>query len=178
MTLEKWKPVFGFEGFYEVSSIGRVKTIARSVWFTSKKGGRFQRLKRAKFVYVGDNGHGYKLVWLNKNNVTTVRTVHSLVAVTFIGPYPNKQEVSHKNGIRSDNRLENLEYKTRAANHRDKIKHGTFYLGATQAKLRISEIPKIRRLKGKKSAGEVGLLFGVGSEAIRRVWSGQSWKYI
>lgn len=173
---EIWKPAIGWDGFYEVSNKGRVRTVTRKVWFTSKKGNRFQRLKRAHEVYIGDNGTGYKLVWLNKNWVTTPKTVHSLVARAFIGPPPKGHEVCHNNGVRGDNRDVNLRYDTRSGNHGDRLAHGTFY--PPHHTLKIGDIPAIRRLEGKVRAEDAAERYGVHARTIYRVWRRESWVHV
>jgi hypothetical protein len=98
---EIWKPVPGYEGQYEVSSIGRI---------LSRRTNRF--LKPNVMV------HGYVCVHLYSGGKQTrvVKTVHQLVAQAFIPNPQNYREVNHKNFLRRDNRVENLEWVTRKEN--------------------------------------------------------------
>jgi hypothetical protein len=117
-VVEEWRPVPGFPN-YEVSSEGRVRSLDHVVWGGPRAG---FYTKKGRMLRPGAASHNYPTVVLGRGNT---RTVHSLVAEAFIGPYPPGQEVRHKDGDRSNPRLENLEYGTRADNVRDAIRHGT-----------------------------------------------------
>lgn len=98
---EIWKDIFGFEGYYQVSSMGRIKSL-------KYQGG--PRIMR------GGSAWGYKNIKLTINYVNTYFRVHKLVALAFLPNPDNKLEINHKNGIKHDNRLENLEWATRSEN--------------------------------------------------------------
>lgn len=101
-----WKPIVGYEGCYEVSNLGRVKMLKRyGVPETRIKG-----------LYLNTNK--YLMTHLKLRGVRKTRTVHSLVLESFIGPRPSGLEIDHLNAIKTDNRLENLEYVTGAENIR------------------------------------------------------------
>ena len=99
MSEEIWRDIAGYEGLYQVSNCGRVKSFYR--------GGRIlkQSLKR-----------GYMFVELYLNTNGKIHIVHRLVAQAFIPNPLNKLEVNHINGIKTDNRVENLEWVTRSEN--------------------------------------------------------------
>lgn len=100
---EGWRPAMGFEDEYEVHPEGKVR---RTTWKKGAKGGRILKPRL--------NPAGYFQVHLRRKNVT----VHRLVALTFLGsPTGNAREVNHKNGIRTDNRRENLEWVTSSENN-------------------------------------------------------------
>lgn len=95
-VLTQWKDVDGYEGLYKVSTLGVIKG--------------------TKELSAADNGKGYKYVFLSKNGVETRFYVHRIVAKAFI-PNPGfKPFVNHINGIRGDNRVENLEWVTASEN--------------------------------------------------------------
>ena len=120
-TTETWKPVVGWEGFYEVSDQGRVRSLDRTVIF---KDGRTRTWRRATRKLQPDSS-GHLNVMLQKDGKTgTGYRVHRLVMAAFVGPCPADMEVCHNNGDPTDNRLANLRYDTRAANVRDCIDHG------------------------------------------------------
>lgn len=99
---EIWKPVIGYEGLYEISNLGRVKSFLR---------------KKQKLMKLTPNAKtGYFMVTLRKDNFGWPHTVHSLVARMFIGEKPNGYVIDHRNGVKTDNRIENLEYVTRREN--------------------------------------------------------------
>ncbi len=101
---ENWKDVPGFEGRYRVSDLGRVYSLVS---------GRCLR--------PGRMSGGHMSVALGRNNT---RCVHELVLTTFVGPRPLKHDSRHLNGQHTDNRLDNLQWSTRARNIQDKKWHG------------------------------------------------------
>ena len=98
---ENWKAVPGYEGKYEVSDQGRVKSLVKDRYLSPNR-----------------MNHGYTCVHLYTNGKQTrkVFTIHKLVATLFIENPRNAREVNHKNFIRHDNRIENLEWVTRKEN--------------------------------------------------------------
>lgn len=119
-TSEKWKPVVGYEGAYEVSDLGRVRSVDRQVW-----NGRVWHSKSGRTLSVFRGN--YSKVRLKVNGDAKTRNVHTLVAEAFIGERPDGLEVCHGNGDPHDNRASNLRYDTKAANSADRVKHGTAY---------------------------------------------------
>lgn len=105
MRKEEWRPIKGFEGIYEVSSLGRVKSLARTISF-----GYGSSYKAKERIMSPHYVKGYRQVVLYKNRKRIYLQVHRLVAMAFI-PNPNNYPIiNHKNEIRSDNRPENLEW--------------------------------------------------------------------
>ena len=99
-----WKPVVGYEGLYEVSNTGLIKSL------------NMYRSKEPHLMKLGHRRDGYLNVGLSKNNVTKTKTVHRVVAEAFI-PNPNNLEmINHKDEDRTNNNIENLEWCTRAYN--------------------------------------------------------------
>ncbi len=108
---EEWRPVVGYEGRYEVSNLGRVRTLCQ-------RPGMKKPQRRKDSVHLFVQLYGGLPIQANKD-------IHSLVAAAFLGPRPDGMEVCHNNGDARDNRLENLRYDTRSANQRDAVAHGT-----------------------------------------------------
>jgi len=104
--MEKWKDIVGFEKLYEVSCRGNVKN-----------------KKTAKIL--SNKSKSYVVVWLFGNGYSKRFTVHRIVAQTFIENPLNKKEVNHINGIKNDNRLENLEWCTPSENASHSWRIGT-----------------------------------------------------
>lgn len=119
MTSEHWRPVVGYEGIYEVSDQGRVKSLDRTVETSLGL-----RKYRGRVLTSGTNRHGYPLVALADTGIVRSKKVHRLVLEAFVGLCPEGMEACHGNGVRSDNRLDNLRWDTRRENHLDIIRHG------------------------------------------------------
>ena len=115
---ELWKAIPGYEGQYEVSDQGRVKS--------------YRRDKNGRILRPGRMPAGYLSVALGRNNS---QCVHKLVLIAFVGAAPAKHECLHANGVPSDNRLENLRWGTRTENIKDAVKHGTWMSLGRQAAL-------------------------------------------
>lgn len=122
---ESWRPIPGFEGRYEASDLGRIRSVDRVI--TTKAGVRMPRRGQVLKPWSSDRlshqsvtlGHDYKDHHL----------VHVLVLTTFVGPRPEGMEGCHNDGNAANNRLENLRWDTASANQRDRVKHGTHHFG-------------------------------------------------
>lgn len=130
---EKWRPVVGFEGAYEVSALGNVRSVARVV----TKAARGVAHYKGKLLKPGIASSGYPSVVLGRAGGT--HNVHVLVATAFIGPCPAGYEVRHKDGTRSNPNLDNLEYGSRLDNISDAQKHGTWYTPARYGPQRLRD---------------------------------------
>lgn len=102
--VEEWKDVVGFEGLYEVSNFGRVRSKNTS-----------------KFLIGGLDRKGYQRVTLRKNGKTYTHLVHRLVAIAFIPNQEGKSFIDHINTIANDNRVENLRWCTYVENNNNPI---------------------------------------------------------
>jgi hypothetical protein len=118
----EWRPIPSWEGFYEVSNLGEVRSLPR---ITTAN----QRLQ-GKVLAPNEMKSGYILVGMYRGSQRTADTVHRLVMLAFEGPCPNGYEVCHRNGKRYDNRWTNLYYGTRSENNLDKRLHGTDHNGS------------------------------------------------
>ena len=114
-TRENWRAVPGYEGTYEVSDQGRVRSLDRFDYCG--------RLQEGKFL-IGNLELGYRKVSLSKLGRQKKFRVHRLVMLAFIGPLPEGMVTRHLNGMKDDNRLCNLQYGTQSENMQDNLKHG------------------------------------------------------
>lgn len=129
---EIWIPVVGFEGYYEVSDQGRVRSVERTVPANTGT-----RLVPSTILTPWVDPKGYCTVGLGKpgQKAKTLR-VHRIVLEAFVGPRPSQLEACHGNGDPADNRRSNLRWDTHSANNLDRVKHGTHPLAARDRCLR------------------------------------------
>lgn len=112
---EHWRAVPGYEGLYQASDHGRVRSLPRPC--TSG------RILKAKIR----SRDGHAEVALSKDGRVRVCSVHQLVMLAFVGARPEGLEIRHRNGHPADNRLSNLAYGTTSENHRDRVHHGVHH---------------------------------------------------
>ena len=121
---EQWRPVVGYEGFYEVSDQGEVRRVDRLV--PHKTSGTLRL--RGKVLSPGEHQHGYQYVILSKDHKSRTRMIHRLMAEAFLGvPEFPDMEVLHWDDNPRNNRLSNLRWGTRSDNRRDEIRNGRNY---------------------------------------------------
>lgn len=120
MTTETWKDIAGFEGYYQVSDQGRVRSLDRTI--PHKRFGTVNR--KGRIIAPGSNPAGYVIYGLKREGKTKGRTAHTLVLEAFVGPRPEGKEACHNDGDRKNNRLENLRWDTNSENKMDIQRHG------------------------------------------------------
>ena len=180
---EEWRPVPGAEGRYEVSSLGRVKSLRRVVSCGVRHGRPETRTVSEKILKPCKDTDGYDLVrfpWQEKEKLKTC-TVHKLVAMAFLGPKPEGQWVLHGPNGKNDNSVENLYYGTPAQNVQDKWRDGTVIIGEAhhKAKLKEADVIEIRRLYSEGfTQVKIAALYDVGSTAINKIVCRQNWKWL
>lgn len=172
---EIWKPVPEFEGLYEVSSLGRVRSLARQVKQMSRHGSEYTMMRKGKLLKPGRASNGYLTVTLGRGNT---RLVQHLVALAFLGPRPEGHLVCHNNGDRRDNRAENLRYDTHSANLVDRHDHAQRRGQLAEnygrvAKLTLCEVCAIRT--DDRLQAEIAEDYGVSQSTISMIKSGNRW---
>lgn len=167
---EEWLPVVGYEGCYEISNFGRVRSLPRLSQGRWPKGywnkGRILRLQLAE--------NGYLRVELNRDGSHRRFPVHRLVSEAFIGPCPPGRQIDHIDGNKLNNVIGNLEYVTPKENIRRAAELGNRRPVRGEkhyaAKLTDSQVSEIRRLKIEgMSDRQLGETFGVSRRHINRI---------
>jgi hypothetical protein len=179
--LEEWRPVPGWEGLYEVSSLGRVRSLERVVTYRRRDGTSRSKTVQESILVGQRNWCGYRSILLSKENSATPRTVHGLVCETFHGPRPAGCWVAHNNGDRADNRASNLRWATPTENAADTTAHGRRKVGV-QHKLHVltEEEAKIIRDAPRGYGTGIALAdrFSVSTQTIKLIRSGKAWKHL
>lgn len=176
---EVWKAVPGFEGLYEVSDQGRVRSLDRTIrvrnrWGTLTARRFFGRVLRPE---TNKERGGYRYVNLHDEDGQHLRRVAVLVAAAFLGARPSGQEVRHLNGHATDDRAVNLAYGTRKENAADREAHGTALRGETHPSsvLTKAEVDRIRGLRGRVSQRRIASQFGVSQQHVSNLQTKKRW---
>lgn len=102
---EQWKDIKGYEGLYQISSFGRVKSLKRKV-----QHGNYSYTRKERFLVCHEDKYGYLIIGLNKDKEHKTMKVHRLVAEAFIENPKGLQIVNHKDFNRTNNEISNLEW--------------------------------------------------------------------
>ena len=170
---EEWRAVIGYEGIYEVSDLGRVRSLPRSMPGRWSKG-------RVLRPAPGRYGHMHMVLCKPGRKNRTVR-VHQVVLEAFVGPRPPSMEGAHWDGDPSNNRLDNLRWATAKENREDSARHGTLIRGEHHrlAKLCPSDVGRIRELrKTGRTYRSIASEFGVSHTLVIRIMQGSAWPHM
>ena len=169
---ERWVPVPGYEGLYDVSNLGRVRSLPR-LTCTGILGGR---------ILAQDIGRqGYRRVTLSNRGEASRFLVHRLVLTAFKGA--SELETRHLNGVSSDNRLSNLAWGSRSENAADRVRHGTQYdnRGERHGNARLTDegAKQIKLAVGSgRQQSEVAREFNVSAATVNRIARGNGWTHV
>lgn len=171
---ETFKDLPGYEGEYQVSDMGRVKSL---------------KTKRGMILRPKKNKYGYMVIMLSKNNVTKNYSMHSLVLTAFVSERPEGLVVNHKDGNKANNNLSNLEWVTTRENvwHSHEvlmnpygnppIRYGEKHHCAKLTKEKVIEIRELYSA-GEFSSRQLGRMFGVSKVNILNIVNDKIWRNI
>lgn len=155
-----WLPVVGFEGLYEVSDSGRVRSIRRE----GTSGGPICHFER----------DGYPSVMLSANDRRKPYLVHQLVLMAFVGPRPPGAQAAHRNGDRRDNRPANLYWASPGENYADLKAHSNHRRAMDKRlKLTPTEVEFVRANYKRIKQTDLATMLNVHRGTIQRVHSGE-----
>ena len=169
ITEEVWKNVVGYEGVYQVSSCGNVRRI--------KSGGG---AVVGRVLKPGKTKAGYMIVVLYLHGRKRPEYVHRLVASAFFGGQPSHEHlIAHFDGVRENNRVDNLRWATQSENQQDRKRHGTYQYGENNpyAKLTERDIADIRSMdySVRGTATKIAKKYGISDGALSGIRSGRRW---
>ena len=170
MPEERWAPIPGFEGWYDASDLGNVR-----------------RMKAYATTFIGrilkvDTSADYYRVTLSKNNEQHRFTVHGLVAMTFLGDCPDGKQINHIDGVKTNNRADNLEYVTSSENQQHAYDTNLRIppRGETQGLSKLTEknVHEMRSLFGLEPYKTIAARFGVTASNVCMIATGRSWAWL
>lgn len=176
MTAEQWRPVVGWEGAYEVSDLGRVRSLDRYV--RNKHG---YRITRGCMLKPQPNSRGYLFVWLGGHRTGSPRTIHRLVLEAFVGLRPTGMVCRHGPGGALDNRLVNLCWGTREENKADELRDQTRNRGVRHGNAKLTDeivMACRRRHASGETLAALAAEFGVHRVTIGDAVIGRTWGHL
>ncbi len=176
-NMEIWKDIKGYEGLYQSSNLGRIKSLTSYV--NHHRGDK--RINNGQIIkqYIGNTG--YYRVRLSKKNIVKNHSVHKLVAMAYIPNPQNKPCINHKNLNKQINIPENLEWCTYSENMKHAYKMGALSKKGEKHHLTIlkdSDILKIRELYKNNTQTKIAELFNMDQSTISSIIHKKTWKHI
>jgi hypothetical protein len=169
---EEWKYIHGYDNRYQVSNFGRVRSLR----------GRHNKPYREPLVLSATfDGNGYLKVNLYCKQKLQSRTVHSLVAESFIGTRPINHDVNHIDGNKSNNNLNNLEYLTKSKNKLHAISIGLIDTRKYRSnnKVSIDNVKIIKQLISEgRSDRQIGDMFKIHKATVNDIRHNKTWKEV
>jgi hypothetical protein len=173
--IEIWKDIPGYEGRYQASTFGRIKSLAR---ITNNQHCKTDSILKQSY------SNGYMVVTLHKPSIKVNKSVHRIILDTFEDNPDNKPEVNHKDGIKYNNKLSNLEWATSQENMIHAYKTGLANVGQGETshnhKLTEKQVLEIRSkyIPYKYTARMLAKEYGIGWKYIDEIVNKRSWKHI
>lgn len=174
---EQWFPISFIDEPYEISDLLRIKKLPR---ITRNKQSSFMTKERIISPWIAKTN--YYSIKIKTNGKNKSFLLHRIIALCFIPNKENKPYINHINGIKTDNRIENLEWCTASENVKHALKNGLLisFKGENHScsKLTEKQVLEIRKLKGTMTQNKIGELFGVKYQIIGSILRNENWKHI
>jgi lambda repressor-like predicted transcriptional regulator len=163
---EVWKPIPEWEGLYEVSNQGRVRS--------------YTRWPEGRLLNPWLSTHGYPTVNLAFRGKSKRRGVHVFVAEAFIGPRPKRNVINHKDSTPTNNYVGNLEYCTQRQNITHALRAGRMAVGEKHRSAKLTEktVRSMLELRGTKTQREIAEQFGVREKHVWKILQRKTWKHV
>jgi len=188
---EIFVPIFGWEEYYQVSNLGRIKSLQRTV-LVKRSPNNFYRNKKEIFIKIHFcKTNGYKMVCLQVENKMKNYLLHRLIASAFV-PNPNKYDfVNHIDGNKLNNSILNLEWCTKSQNTYHAFRNGLNDKAIASAKARRGELASCVKLtekdvvslrsdwaSGSYTHKQLGIKYGIGPTSSASIIQRRSWKHV
>ena len=166
---EIWKDIKGYEGVYQISDKGNVKSLERIV----KSKSNLTRKQHEKILKQGTTGDGYPIVVLRKDNKSKTLSVHRLMVTNFKALESDDFEVNHIDGVKCNNLLSNLEVVDRSENMKHASRKGLRFMKLTE-----TDVTEIRNTyqEGKITQKQIATKYGVSKQTISDICRERTWK--
>lgn len=174
---EVWEDIQEYEGFYQVSNLGRVRSLDRTV---PAKNGKIKFCKGG-IKAQSENSCGYLRVMLSKNKKNTHILVHRLVAAAFLENPDNHKQVNHINGNKKDNSIDNLEWISGLENIKHSIETGLRDLKGeknSQSKLTKKDVIEIKKRLENETLTAISKDYDISISVISKIKLGKAWKHV
>ena len=178
--MEIFKDIKGYEGLYQISNFGRVKSLDRLI-DRRCRGIRFQK---ERFSTLNKVGNGYLQVMLSKNGIRNYCLIHRLVGFAFISNSDNKPQINHKNGVKADNFYKNLEWVTQSENQLHAYKSGLQKIQKGSERGRCAKLneKQVKEIKNRINSGELLKIlaneFNVNPVTISNIKTNTTWQHV
>lgn len=163
--IEEWRDISGYEGLYKVSDRGQIYSLSSN-----------------KMLAIQHDKRGYPRVSISKNGELKSFRIHRLVAAAFLNNPENKRTVNHKNGVKTDNSVENLEYASDSENvshaYKTGLKIGNAGSRNAQAKLDEMQVLTIITLLGNKTGRKLAEEYNVSPSMVALIKNNKKWKHL
>lgn len=164
--MENWKKIIGFDQ-YEVSDLGNVKSVSNPL--TTRK---------EKILRKGTIKNGYNIVVLTKYKKQNTIYVHRLVADAFIKNKEDKKEVNHINGVKTDNRVENLEWMSTSENAIHAFRNNLSAKGQDRTQAKLTDVQVLEIKKSGLRNIELSRKYNISKSIISGIQRGRLWRHI